>query len=240
MNEQLTNSEILSYFDLPKKVYHLKGVQLRSKIGKGKSEKNGRIWVDDIEVLPEMAHALRPFYDSRFEWGELGGNATFTAALSVCLAIFREERLAENIFVRFEEEFVQLFSKGDFDVTIDLTDFLKTYQSRFHPHLHSYFCFSSIFNCREVYLYIKPDSGEIVADLAENYDMHNMCLKNDALRKLHERKRRLIFSIFKKHDHVVRGTDFSKVMEEVGAIFRPHYYRALDKIIKKQFSQKIK
>ncbi len=200
MNRNLKNVEGQAYFDLPQKVCLIKGTLLAVPDHQGGTRTRRSIWVNDREIFPEMGYYLRPFYDCDFGWGNSDGNMTFTTALTICLALFKEERLAENLFVCFHEEYVRYFPDEGFELEIDLNPFLKKYRERLNPNLYSRFCYSSLINSREILLYKDPLSGEISADLSENYAMHPVSVSNpnNILRKLNERKQRLLFRIFAK------------------------------------------
>jgi len=197
-----------------------------------------RIWVDGIEILPEVGHGLRPFYECGFDWGEAGGNRSYTAALTICLSVFREERLAENLFVCFKEEFVRYFPAQGFELYIDLSAFLIKYKSRLQPNLYSRFCFSSMINSREILLYKDPLSAEVIADLPENYAMHNMMIPDERLRKLNERKLRLMFRFFVKDRYRIKGNDFNEVVQKAEEIMSGFYWRSLEKILRKKYAEK--
>ncbi|WP_142530077.1 hypothetical protein [Pedobacter westerhofensis] len=200
------------------------------------TETIGRLWVNGIEILPEMGFGLRPFYECAFGWGEQGGNRLFTTALTICLSIFREERLAENLFVCFKEEFVKYFPEGDFELSIDLSAFLSKYQARLQPNLYSYFCFSSLMNSREILVLKDPVSGKITADLVENYAMHNMLTSDQGTRKLNERKQRLFFRFFRRENYIVQGHDLNEVIHRVEEIMSTFYWKSLERVLRIQYT----
>lgn len=226
----MNNQQVKDYFKLPEKIYHLKGAAAPGSA----SRKNRRLWVDGVEIFPGTAFLLRPFYECDFDWGMEGGISSYTSALAVCLAIFKEERIAENLFEHFKEEYVQHFPEGDFEVTIDLTRFLKKFRARLHPHLYSRFCYSVLIDTREILLYKDPVSGVISANLAENYAMHNSSIPNVAVRRLNERKQRLLFRLFAKDKSVITGTNFEEIMEQVEEVMSKFYWRSLERLIRKQ------
>lgn len=240
MNNYLNNNDEKGYFEPFKKKYHLKGYVSAEPDDENEGKKKRKIWLDGIELLPEMAHGLRKFYACAFGWGDTGGSASFTTALTICLSIFKEERIAENLFVSFNHEIVQHLPDNDFEIYIDLTEFIKKHRSRFHPGLYSRFCYSSLINCREILLYKDPGSGEITVNLAENYAMHNMVIPNETLRKLNERKQRLLFRIFSKGQHVIKGYDFDEVMKQVEEAMSAFYWKSLENVLKKQYLDKYK
>ena len=169
---------------LPEKVFHIKGTIVITDPLTVPVKTSRRIWVNRIEVFPETANVLRPFYECNFEWGELGQNASYTAALSICLAIFKSERLAENLFVCFKEEFVQNFPDGNFELVMEITRFLNKNKNRVHPDLYSRFCFSAITSSREILLFKNPETGLITTDLAQNYAMHRETIANVKLAEI--------------------------------------------------------
>ena len=240
MNNYLENNDEKGYFKLFKKKYHLKGQVSAAPVGKDEHNQKKRIWLDGIELMPEMGHGLRQFYECAIGWGDTGGSAAFTTALTLCLSIFKEERLAENLFVCFKQDIVQCFPDHDFEMDIDLTEFIKKHRSRFHPHLYSRFCYSSLVNCREIMLYKDPQTDEITANLAENYAMHNINIPNETLRKLNERKQRLIFRIFSKGRHIIKGYDFDEIMVQVEEVMSAFYWKSLENVLKKQYLEKYK
>jgi hypothetical protein len=198
-----------------------------------------RIWVNGTEVLPEMGSGLRPFYECGFDWGKEAGNRSYTTALSICLSVFREERLAENLFVCFREEFVQYFPSGDFDLLIDISVFLQKYQSRIRPNLYSFFCFSSLINSREILVYKDQFSAELSVDLSENYAMHNLMIADQRLRQLNERKQKLMFRFFSKDSYIVKGYDLHEVMRKVEDIMSKLYWKSLEKVMRNQYRERI-
>ncbi|WP_367866477.1 DUF6166 domain-containing protein [Pedobacter sp. WC2423] len=223
---------------MPEKVFHIKGTVSISNELSVPVKTTRRLWVNHQEIFPETATALRSFYDCSFEWGELGQNASYTAALSICLAIFNSERLAENMFICFKEEFVQNFPDGNFELVLEVTRFLNKHNHRLHPHLYSRFCFSAITNSREILLYKDPETGLITTDLAENYAMHRAYMPDVKLRKLNERKQRLLFRLFAKDDYIVSGYEFPEVMRRVEEMMARFYWRSVEKIITNKLAER--
>lgn len=235
MEHYLATKEIQSDLNLSRKTFHLKGSAPASLNLSSDPLQVGRIWIDGVEILPEMAFNLRPFYECRFEWGHYGAAPSYTTALAICLSIFKNERIAENLYGCFRDEFVQHFPKGNFELDIDVTRFLQKYKQRLHPNLYSCFCSSSMINSKEILLVKDPVSGEITADLAENYAMHNMAISNSRVRKLNERKQRLMFRLFAKEKYILKGYSFAEVMQQAEEVMSVFYWRSFERIIRKQF-----
>jgi hypothetical protein len=223
---------------MPEKVFHIKGVIDITDPFSVPVKTTRRIWVNNTEIFPETAHVLRPFYECNFEWGELGQNASYTTALSICLAIFKSERLAENLFVCFKEEFVQNFPDGNFELVMEITKFLSKNNNLLHPDLYSRFCFSAITSSREILLFKNRETGLITANLAENYAMHRETIPNVKLRKLNERKQRLLFRLFAKDDYLISGYDFQEIMLKAEDLMTRFYWRSVEKIISRQITEK--
>lgn len=223
---------------MPEKVFHIKGAIVVTDPLAIPVKTSRRIWVNSVEIFPETANALRPFYDCNFEWGELGQNASYTTALSICLAIFKSERLAENLFVCFKDEFVHNFPDGNFELVLEITRFLSKNNNRLHPDLYSRFCFSAITSSREILLFKDPDTGLITTDLAENYALHRENIPNVKLRKLNERKQRLLFRLFAKDDYLISGYEFSEVMLKTEDLMARFYWRSVEKIITRQIAER--
>lgn len=234
MNKHLIQAAQADYFNLTKKTYHIKGVVIPVTDRNLIHKYSGRLWVDGIEVLPEESYALRPFYECDFDWGATGGLHAYTAALAICIAIFKEERVAENLYECFKECHVQHFPSGNFEVEIDLTDFLQQFESRLHPYLHSRFCYAALIDSREILLYKHPLTGLISVNLAENYATHNGSIPDVEVRRLNERKQRLIFRLFAKDQTLITGMDFDEVMEQVEEVMSKFYWKSLERIVSKQ------
>jgi len=236
MYNHLLNRESIVYFKLSKKVYHLKGVieKVSEQVGTEKIVK--RLWIDGIEILPDKAYELRPFYEHALDWGELGGISSHAAALAICLAIFKEERLAENTYECFYELYVKHFPSGNFEMEIDLTSFLRKFKSRLHPHLYSRFCYSALIDTREVLMFKDPYTKLITVNLAENYSAHNCSIPDVAVKRLNERKQRLMFRLFAKDKYMISGYDFDKVMQQVEEIMSEFYWKSLERLIRKQIN----
>lgn len=238
MNNYSGSKTVKWYIHLPEKVFHIKGTVSVSNELSIPVKTTRRLWVNHQEVFPQTATVLRPFYDCSFEWGELGQNASYTAALAICLAIFNSERLAENLFICFKEEFVRNFPDGSFELVLEVTRFLNKHNQRLHPNLYSRFCFSAITNSREILLYKDPETGIITADLAENYAMHREYMPDVKLRKLNERKQRLLFRLFAKDDYIVSGYEFPEVMRRVEEMMARFYWRSVEKIITNKLAER--
>jgi len=232
MNAPQENKEKPVDLNLSKKIYRLKGEI--SFLGKLLNQSSRRIWLDGVEILPEMGFALRPFYGCSFEWGRYGAGPSWTTSLSICLSIFRNERIAENLYGCFKEEIVQHLPKGDFEIDIDISGFLEKFKERLHPHLYSRFCYSSLINSKEILLYKDPLSGEITADLAENYAIHNASIPNSRVRELNQRKQRLLFRLFAKDKYIIKGNDFIEIMQQVEDIMSVFYWKSLERVMKRQ------
>ncbi|MET4140023.1 hypothetical protein [Pedobacter sp. UYP1] len=238
MNKYIGSKTVKWDIGLPEKVFHIKGTVSVSNKLSVPVKTIRRLWVNHLEIFPETATVLRPFYDCSFEWGELGQNASYTAALSICLAIFNSERLAENLFICFKEEFVQNFPDGSFELVLEVTRFLNKHNDRLHPDLYSRFCFSAITNSREILLYKDPETGLITTDLAENYAMHREYMPNVTLRKLNERKQRLLFKLFAKDNYIISGYEFPEVMRRVEDMMARFYWRSVEKIITRKIAER--
>jgi hypothetical protein len=221
-------------YKLAKKKYIIKGTVQNVK-GDGTSlQPEKRLWVNGTEVFPQHAYLLRSFYDCGLDWGGTGGLASFTAALSICLLIFQEERIAENIFECFKAEYINNFPEGNFEMEIELSAFLKKYNLRLQPNLYSRFCYAALLDSREILMYRDPRSGLITVNLADNYAEHNHMIANQRLRELNTRRERLVFRLFAKDKTIITGYDFDTVMEEVEAIMAKFYWESLERLIKKQ------
>jgi len=226
------NENQLNYFNLQQKTVHVKGAVVSKSPTFDKKYAEKRIWINDIEVIPEIGFSLRPYYGCNFEWGWEAPKSAFNTSLSVCCVIFKDERIAENLFVPFKEEFIDLMPDHDFEMNIDLTEFLLLHQERLHPHLYSRFCFSALINSREILMFKDPQTGKISANLAENYAMHDRSMSNLEVKKLNERKQRLTFRIFAKEDYLITGYTFEKVMEKSEEVMERFYSKSFDRFLK--------
>lgn len=230
----------IPYLRLPKKKYHIKGTVLENPDPENEPAK-GRIWIECVEIFPETACTLRPFYECWFQWGDQGASGAYTAALSICLFLFKEDRLAENVFTCFYDDFIKDLPDGDFEQTIDLTAFLKKNRPRLQPGVYSRFCFSALLNSREILLHKNPVTGEITANMVENYTMTPGMIANDGFRKLNERKQKLLTKLFMKNNtNMIKGNTFEEVMAKADEIMGALYWRSLEKVLKKQFSENFK
>jgi len=230
--------QLQSELHLSRKIFHIKGSVSDSLILSPPSSNRRRLWVDGIEILPEPAYGLRPFYECHFGWGNCGDTSSYTTGLAICLAIFKNERIAENLYGCFRDEFVQYLPDGNFETDIDLTNFLNKFKQRLHPDLYSCFCSAAMINSKEILLYKDAESGEIIANLADNYAIHNDAISNRNVRKLNERKQRLMFRMFAKEKYIIKGFTFHEVMAQVEELMSQFYWRSLERIIKKQFLDK--
>lgn len=198
-----------------------------------------RLWVDGVEILPVTGFGLRPVYGSGFDWGKTAGNGIYITSLSICMALFKEERLAENLFVCFKEEFAVYFPSGNFELEIDMTEFLGRHKNRLKKGWYSRFCFSSFINSREILLYKDPVSGLITANLVENYALHNSSVPDIRIRRLNERKQRLVFKLFARENYRITGDNFPDVMQKVEMVMSVFYWKSMQRIIKKQLTDKL-
>lgn len=229
-----TSCEHLNYFEPPLTRFHLRGAVQIDPHGKEGEVLQRRIWVDGIEVIPEIGCSLRPFYGANFEWGWNASLSAFNTALSVCCFIFKNQRIAENLFVPFKEDFIDRLPDHDFELDVDLSEFLHLYHDRLHPFLYSRFCKAALINAREILVYKDPETGEISANLAENYAMHNRSDSNRELKRLNERKQRLIFRLFAKEDYLITGYSFERVMEKAEEVMDRFYSKSFERLLKKK------
>jgi len=234
MNKHLIPAEQADYFNLTKKTYRIKGVLMAAADPNLINKYRGMLWIDDTELLPEDAYALRPFYECDFEWGDKGGLSSFTTALAICLRIFKEERIAQNLYEFFKETYIQQFPNSSFEIEIDISQFLQKYVARLHPYLHSRFCYSALIDSREILLYKHPLTGLISVNLAENYATHNGSVPDGEVRRLNERKQRLLFRLFAKDKTIITGLDFSEVMDQVEEVMSKFYWKSLERLVSKQ------
>jgi len=234
MNKHLIHASLEDYFNLTKKTYHIRGIAVPARSRNQIFKYSGRIWVDGMEVIPEEAYALRPFYECDFDWGEQGGICSHTTSLAICLEIFKDIRIVENVYECFKEEYIQHFPTGSFEIEINLSSFLVKYEDRLHPYMHSRFCFAALIDSREILLYKDPLTGIISTNLAENYAAHNGSVPDVEVRRLNERKQRLVFRLFAKDKYIITGTDFDEVMEQVEEVMSKFYWKSLERLVSKQ------
>jgi hypothetical protein len=231
MNKHLIPAAKEDYFNLIKKNYHVKGVLIAPSDRNVINKYSGRVWVDGIEVYPDEAFALRSFYECDFDWGEKGGISSHTTSLAICLSIFEDSRIAQNMYECFKEEYLHLFPAVDFEIEINLEGFLRKYESRLHPYLHSRFCYAALIDSREILLYRDPVTGLISTNLAENYATHNGSIPDVEVRRLNERKQRLVFRLFAKDKYFITGTDFEEVMVQVEEVMSRFYWKSLERLV---------
>lgn len=234
MNKHLIQAEQVDYFNLTKKTYYIKGDVFTGSTVDPTIKSGNRISVDGTEVLAEEAFILRPFYERDFDWGENGGIPSYTTALAICIYIFKEERIVENLYECFKDYYVQQFPTGNFEMEIDLTSFLQKFESRLHPYLHSRFCYAALIDSREIRLYKHPLTGLISVNLAENYSTHNGSVPDMEVRRLNERKQRLLFRLFAKDKTILTGLDFDEIMEQVEEIMSRFYWKSLERLLSKR------
>jgi len=238
MNNNVKGTTEATIFRPAKYHYWIEGRYEQSRNEMGLIEIRKRLWVDGIEVLPESGFNIRSFYDLGFDWGENAGSSSFTAALAICLAIFRDERITENLFNCFREEWVIRFPGGDFEVDIPLHGFLEKYAQRLRPGLYSRFCFSSLLNAREIYMQMDPISSEVLVDLAENYVLHNQTIQHPEGRRHSERRQQLYCRMFHHKDCILRGADFDEVMLRVEVIMARFYWRSMERVLRRNYDDK--
>lgn len=227
-----------------KNVFLIRGI--REEI-RNTTEKNGdktpqtknRLWINGVEILPEMGSYLRPFYECKFDWGRSAGNSIYLSSLCICMAVFKDERLAENMFVCFKEEYAENFPSRDFSIEIDLNDFIERHKERLQDNVYSRFCFSSKINSREVLMYKDPETGVISADISQHHSKYNNAIADPETRKLHERKQRLIFRLFARENYKVKGDNFPDVVQQVEMVLSVFYWKSMEYMIKKQYLNKL-
>ena len=229
------NDKQLNSLNLKKTGYRIKGEVPDKALSETGKILEKIIWIDGIEVIPEIGFSLRPYYGSSFDWGWDSGNSGYNTSLSVCCYIFRDNRIAENLFIPFKEEFIDMFPNGNFEMDVKLDEFLKSYNDRLHPNLYSRFCKTALVNSKEILLYKDPETGKISANLADNYAMHDKKLTNLEIKKLNERKQRLVFRLFAKDDYLITGYDFKTVMDKSEEVMERFYKTSFERIIKKRY-----
>ena len=229
------NDKELNSLNLKKTEYKIKGVVPDKVLTRNGKITENRIWIDGVEVIPEIGFSLRPYYGSSFDWGWDSGNPGYNTSLSACCYIFRDERIAENLFIPFKEEFIDMFPSGNFEMDLKLEDFLTSNNDRLHPHLYSCFCKTALVNSREILVYKDPETGKISANLADNYAMHDKKLTNLEVKKLNERKQRLVFRLFAKDDYLITGYDFKTVMDKSEEVMDRFYKTSFERIMKKRY-----
>lgn len=194
-----------------------------------------KIWVDGIELKPETGTALRSFYECRFEWGRDAGLSSHITALCICLAIFKEERIAENLFACFKDDFVAYFPAGNFEVEIDVKPFLLKNEIRLYPGTYSRFCFSARINSREILLHKDPVSGVVSANLAANYALHNHTIADPKARRDAQRKQRLVYRLFSRDNYIITGKNFAEVTGKLDEVMSVFYWKSMERVCKRRF-----
>jgi len=232
MTTHLIAADLADYFQLSKKTWLIKGLRSTAPVEHPSQEHTRRLWVDGIEILPEQAFVLRPFYECDFDWGNNGGLSSFTSALAICLSIFKEERVAENLYECFKEYFVQQFPDGDFELEVDLSDFLRQFNSRLHPYLYSRFCYAALIDSREISMYQHPVTGSVTVNVADNYATHYAAVPDIEVRRHNERKQRLLFRLFAKEQTIITGSSLDEVMEQVEELMSRFYWKSLERMIR--------
>lgn len=212
--ENTTKTRIaLSSFNLRKKKFHIQGSLACCDSSDHFSAVRRQIKIDRMEIIPEIGYSIRPFYGCSLGWGTQGKETCFTTALSMCCSIFRDERLAQNLYVPFKYTFVDTFPDGDFEMELDLTLFMESNLYRIKPNMHSFFC-QSAWKSREILAFKNPETGIITADLAYNYALSDQKIADFKICRLKEKKQLLPFRLFTKQDYLVSGYTLAEVIEK--------------------------
>jgi hypothetical protein len=93
----------------------------------GRRGRTNRLFLDDRELFPERSVNLVHHSSTGFEWGYLGSGPAQTA-LAICLEIMPHEWMALALYQSFKHAFVSDWKEDDFEVTIDVTDFLISHR----------------------------------------------------------------------------------------------------------------
>jgi len=91
---------------------------------------SNQLWVDGKEIYPQLSQKIRNHSPDGFNWG-YGGSGPAQAALAICLEIFDETWIAQALYQSFKWAFVTKWNEDEFEVEIDITDFLID-----HRHLY--------------------------------------------------------------------------------------------------------
>lgn len=97
---------------------------------------NQRLFVDGVEILPEKSQKLYNHSPDGFSWG-YSGSGPAQSALAICLAIFKNQYVAEVLYQSFKETFVSRWQPvgAPFLKEIDITDFLIDHRDRLQDAL---------------------------------------------------------------------------------------------------------
>ena len=225
--ESTTKTRIaLSSFNLKKKKFHVEGSLVCCDLPDAVSPGSRRIMIDQHEVIPEIGYSIRPFYGCSLGWGAGAEERCFNTALSMCCAIFRDERIAQNLYIPFKYTFVDAFPEGNFQLDLDLTLFLEKNLYRIKPNLHSFFC-QSVWKSREILAFKNPATGVITADLAYNYALSDQNIADFKICRLKAKKQLLPFRLFAKQDYLISGYTLAEVIDKTTAAMDKFYQHTI-------------
>ncbi|HQW94280.1 MAG TPA: hypothetical protein PLU58_00675 [Saprospiraceae bacterium] len=128
----------------------------------------GHIWVNGKELKPKQAAKLRPALASKdqdFCWGHKGAGAKIVA-LAICFEIFRYTEWAANIYQVFAEKYIYPLKRENFEIEIDITDFLIDNREKLtYDYYTRYYEFSG--GSREIILKKNPSANKFSVNLLD-------------------------------------------------------------------------
>jgi hypothetical protein len=85
---------------------------------KGK-QKTRQVWVDGLELTPEISQAVYNHSPDGFSWG-YEGSGPAQLALSIMLIITLDDESAIRLYQHFKREIIAKLPQNDFDIEIDV------------------------------------------------------------------------------------------------------------------------
>lgn len=93
-------------------------------------DKHQRLFVDNVEILPDESQKIRNHSPDGFAWG-YSGSGPAQSALAICLHIFKNHQVAEALYQDFKAAYVAHWQyQAPFKREIDVADFLIDHRER--------------------------------------------------------------------------------------------------------------
>ncbi len=197
---------------------------------------DARIWVDGIEIIPEFAYDLRPFYGNVFGWARVSDEMKRCLSLALCRYFFKDEPIdmALALYRAFTSAFIDSWPETDIAFVIDLTEFLGTYGGLYKPNHSWHFSEHALNMGDELEVSFDPHTKLYTLPLAKQYAAGYTAVIADATARREQYRRKFRkFSFFAGRRSYLQSSNLQHLLSDAHYLLKHFEAMHLDGEIRK-------
>lgn len=212
---------------MAKNVYYIKGLlELHTPepaVPMYRPPCDARIWVDGIEVIPEFAYELRPFYGNVFGWARVQDEMKRCLSLALCRYFFKDEPIDKSLALYrvFTNVFIESWPETDIALVIDLGEFLYKYSGLYKPNHSWHFSEYALNMGDELEVSYDPLTKLYTLPLARQYAAgYTSVIADETCRREQYRRKFRKFSFFAGSRSFLASSSLKNLLEDADYLLK--------------------